>query len=269
MDTKLLKEQLQALSKQAEKITYKSLPKTKHGYPNALSSDWYAWAQRTENIITENFKRDSAPINLIEKGRKSESSILRNGPDKFNRSKKLIVGAISEALEAIESDFYSEIKHLKPSQDQSIDPEKIFIVHGHDHETKNELELFVREIGLEPVVLHREADEGQTIIEKFEKHSSVGYAFILLTPDDEVIIKRNDNGNVKQTEFQSRPNVLFEFGYFVAHLGRNRVCCIANSKVSLPSDISGLIYKQFKDNLEEVKYSLVKELRKANYDANL
>jgi len=36
---------------------------------------------------------------------------------------------------------------------------------------------------LEPIVLHRQPDEGKTIIEKFEKHEDVGYVFILLTPD--------------------------------------------------------------------------------------
>ena len=45
--------------------------------------------------------------------------------------------------------------------------------------------------GLEPVVLPRQADEGMAIIEKFEKHSEVGYAFILLTPGPEGVGLRN------------------------------------------------------------------------------
>jgi len=39
------------------------------------------------------------------------------------------------------------------------------------------------EVGLQPIVLHRQPDEGLTIIEKFEKHSDVSFA-LLLTPDD-------------------------------------------------------------------------------------
>lgn len=61
---------------------------------------------------------------------------------------------------------------------------KVFVVHGRDEVAKTGLEVFLHEIGLEPIVLHRQADEGLTIIEKFEKHSDVGYAFILLTPDE-------------------------------------------------------------------------------------
>jgi len=56
-------------------------------------------------------------------------------------------------------------------------------VHEHDDELKQQREMFLTELGLEPV-LHREADEGQTIIGKIENHSEVGYAFILLTPDE-------------------------------------------------------------------------------------
>ena len=57
-------------------------------------------------------------------------------------------------------------------------------MHGRNEIAKTNLEVFLHEISLEPVVLHRQADEGLTIIEKFEKHSNVGYAFILLTPDE-------------------------------------------------------------------------------------
>ena len=56
------------------------------------------------------------------------------------------------------------------------DSSKVFVVHGHDYISKSDLEMFLIKIGLEPIVLHRQADEGQTIIEKFEKHSDVGYA---------------------------------------------------------------------------------------------
>ena len=55
-----------------------------------------------------------------------------------------------------------------PSQPRT---KKVFVVHGHDEVAKTNLEVFLHEIGLEPVVLHRLADEGMTIIEKFEKQA--------------------------------------------------------------------------------------------------
>src|SRR5215204_3628037 len=36
-------------------------------------------------------------------------------------------------------------------------------------------------IGFEPIILHEQANRGRTIIEKFEAHSEVGFAVILLT----------------------------------------------------------------------------------------
>ena len=50
---------------------------------------------------------------------------------------------------------------------------KVFVVHGHDHELKSDVEVFLNNIGLEPITLHRQVDEGLTIIEKFEKHATL------------------------------------------------------------------------------------------------
>lgn len=144
---------------------------------------------------------------------------------------------------------------------------KVFVVHGHDEIAKTNLEVFLHEIGLEPVVLHRQADEGLTVIEKFEKHSDVGYAFILLTPDEISYVKADESkdDNKRQKEYRARPNVIFEFGYFVGKLGRSRVCCLYTGDVSLPSDISGMIYKKFTNSIEEVAYSIIKDLKVSGY----
>jgi len=59
--------------------------------------------------------------------------------------------------------------------------------------------------------------------------------------------------------------VIFEFGYFVGKLGRPRVCCLYKGDVTLPSDIDGLLYKKFNKSVEEVAYSITKELRASGY----
>ena len=41
---------------------------------------------------------------------------------------------------------------------------KVFIVHGHDEVAKTNLEVFLNEIGLQPIVLHRQADEGLKLL---------------------------------------------------------------------------------------------------------
>jgi predicted nucleotide-binding protein len=144
---------------------------------------------------------------------------------------------------------------------------RVFVVHGHDEAAKTSLEVFLHEIGLEPIVLHRQADEGLTIIEKFEKHSDVGYAFVLLTPDEVSYLSAEENrpDADRNKEFRARPNVLFEFGYFVGKLGRSRVCCLYFGNVSLPSDVSGMIYKKYEKSIDEVAYGIIKDLRAAGY----
>lgn len=144
---------------------------------------------------------------------------------------------------------------------------KVFVVHGRDEIAKTNLEIFLHENGFEPVVLHRQADQGMTIIEKFEKHSDVGYAFILLTPDEIAYLATEDlKPDAERTkEFRARPNVIFEFGYFVGRLSRSRVCCLYTGDVTLPSDISGMIYKRYEKNIEEVAYSILKDLKAAGY----
>ncbi len=37
---------------------------------------------------------------------------------------------------------------------------KIFIVHGHDDALIQEVEKFIRKIGLEPIILHEQANKG-------------------------------------------------------------------------------------------------------------
>lgn len=145
---------------------------------------------------------------------------------------------------------------------------KVFVVHGRDELAKTSLEVFLHEIGLQPIVLHRQADEGLTVIEKFEKHSDVNYAFIILTPDEVAYLRLEEtlSDDQRNKELRARPNVIFEFGYFVGKLGRSRVCCIYTGDVVLPSDIHGMIYKKFNQSIDEVAYSIMKDLKASGYD---
>lgn len=157
----------------------------------------------------------------------------------------------------IQSDTIQTIEAL-------VNSKKVFIVHGRDELAKTNLEAILHEMNLEPIVLHRKADEGQTVIEKFEKHGrDVAYAFILLTPDEIAYLSSEDSlpDIERKKETRARPNVIFEFGYFVGKLGRNRVCCLYTGNVTLPSDLNGFVYKKYNTSIEEVAYSIQKDLK--------
>lgn len=168
---------------------------------------------------------------------------------------------------AVNEDTFGELR--QPSA-ESVSPtisNKVFVVHGHDSALKAEIEQFLSQVGLEAVVLHRQPDQGQTIIEKFEKYSDVGYAIILLTPDEVAytVAQRALPAEQRATEMRARPNVIFEFGYFVGKLGRSRVCCIHKGEVVLPSDLHGLVYKKVDSSLESQAFGLIRELKTAGY----
>lgn len=98
---------------------------------------------------------------------------------------------------------------------------KVFIVHGHDRAVKESTIRFVEKLGLTPVVLDESPNKGRTIIEKFEDLAAdVVFAIVLFTPDD--VGGKAARGTKLQR--RARQNVVFELGFFVGRLGRDRVC---------------------------------------------
>ena len=111
----------------------------------------------------------------------------------------------------------------------------------------------------EAVILHEQASQGMTIIEKIEAHGDVGFAVVLLTPDD--------SGAKKGSEAVSRArqNVILELGYFIGRLGRARVTALRRGDVEVPSDFGGVVYENF-DSGGGWKQALAKELAAAGFE---
>ncbi len=143
---------------------------------------------------------------------------------------------------------------------------EVFIVYGHDIIARDNLELLLRRMGLEPIVLQNLTAAGDTVIEKLERylgeHGNVGFACVLLTPDDEGHKASHPN----EKKYRPRQNVVLELGMVLARLGRHRVAILHKGSVELPSDISGLIYIAFAERVDEVKAKLFRELQDAGYN---
>ena len=138
---------------------------------------------------------------------------------------------------------------------------KCFIVHGRHVETKVAIARFLEKIGIEPIILHEQANGGRTIIEKFEDHSDVGFSVIILSDDDYgcLLTEYNDKNSLKT---RARQNVVFEFGYFIGKMGRSRVAAVFKGKIEKPSDLDGIAYIEYDDN-DGWKLQLAKELSNA------
>ena len=141
--------------------------------------------------------------------------------DMVEESKEDIKNQITVLESIIERlDLITEKEEGKTnSKTETTNTNKVFIVHGHNETIKEKVARLLEKLNLEPIILHEQTNNGNTIIEKFEQHSdSVNFAIILLTADDEGKASKEDNYKPR-----ARQNVILEMGYFYGKLGRNRV----------------------------------------------
>lgn len=201
---------------------------------------------------------------LIEKMGEDPSFAISFGHTYYSSSTKLtasIRAIVSQLIIPFVRDYkifvlnkgHTELKLMRPKSN------KIFIVHGHDGEAREMVARFIGIVGFEPVILNEQANQGMTVIEKIVANSDVGFAIVLLTPDDE----GRKKGDVT-FEPRARQNVLLELGYFIAHLGRPNVCALRRGAVDIPSDFAGVVWESM-DAGSNWKQALGKELAAAGY----
>jgi predicted nucleotide-binding protein len=136
---------------------------------------------------------------------------------------------------------------------------KVFVVYGHDQAARTELEAMLRRWGLEPLIFDQIKSGGQTIIEKLETvRAEADFAVVLATTDDE----GHWTEHPEEKGYRARQNVVLELGMMLAILGRPKVAVLLKSDVHMerPSDIQGLIYISYKDNVSEAALTLAKEI---------
>lgn len=181
-------------------------------------------------------------------------------------AESILTSMIEEIQEYWENETLPTNVNDSPPPGPSEPSTRVFIIHGRDSESKEILARFFTKLGLDPVILHEQLNQGQTIIEKFERHAHVGFAIALLTPDDLGALAGDNPGFSPR----ARQNVVFEMGYFLGALGRHNVCALVKGDIELPSDYAGVSYITL-DTAGAWKLTLVRELKGAglNVDANL
>ena len=224
-------------------------------HESVRSPSFTKWERSTRKTIEMIFDKDSDDvvqfISLF-----SLVANTRQFADALQRAEAMLESMIEEIEETWTRDDDHRVLPSSPVQD----PKKVFLVHGHDSGVKNAVARFLQENGLTVVILDEIPGQGRTIIEKVEDHSSVGYAVVLMTPDD--IATGPDGGEL---DYRARQNVIFELGFFMGKLQRGRVCVIAKESIELPSNYWGVEYIPW-DAGEGWKYKLQRELKAANLD---
>jgi len=141
---------------------------------------------------------------------------------------------------------------------------RVFVVHGREEGAKETVARFISELGLEPIILHEQPNQGRTIIEKFEAHSAVDYAIVLFTPDD----FGYPAGAPDKGRPRARQNVILELGFFLGALGRGRVCVLYSGDLEIPSDYEGVIYVQL-DEKGAWRLAVAREMKDAGVSVDL
>jgi len=199
---------------------------------------------------------------------KGHSDFFHQGEDSFFRSPhwKIFLNRFNPIINTAswEVILYENDKiliSLRHEADAKKDMKKVFIVHGRDKDAKKNVTDFITELGFEPIILDEQASGGQTIIQKLETYSNVGFGVVLYTPCD-VGMKEGDEKLLPR----ARQNVVFEHGYLIAKLGRENVVAIVKGEIEKPSDISGIAYIHYKRNWRN---DLVKEMKDAGYAVDM
>lgn len=140
------------------------------------------------------------------------------------------------------------------------DHSRVFIVHGHDDASRETVARFIAIMGLQPIILHEQATRGMTIPEKLAANANVGFAVVLLTPDD--VGRNREEWELRE---RARQNVILELGYFLGRIGRERVCALLKGNIEIPTDYLNVGYIRFDDGGGR-RQQLARELEGAGYD---
>lgn len=229
----------------------------------ATSPAFRSWKAKAERFLIKKYGEQSFEYKKLRNTRfepncwgMDEEQNLRNEVKKC-RNELLSCKAIFKTY--LEEMAEEAEPSVQPQPAQPSNMTKIFIVHGHDGELKHSVARLVEKQGIEAVILSEQANQGRTIIEKFEANSDVGGAICLFTADD--VGKAKDAASESS---RARQNVVLETGYFMGKLGRDHVVILADSGIEIPSDLSGVVYT----NTTNWEVSLLKDLKAMGYEVD-
>ena len=234
------------------------------------SSEFHLWREESQVVVRHAFGEHSDQLSKFKVVAYAPLAFFPDTPGRYFR--QAFERGLAEAAVKLESMIFEVTKYPQSDDDAEsaartdvLDTSncKVFVIHGHDTTAKLELARFLAQLDLDPVILEEQASEGNTIIEKVDKNAVVNYAVALLTPDDAVVAAGESAAKPR-----ARQNVIFELGYFIGRLGRNRVCALTKGEPEIPSDYSGVVYIPMESG--DWQISLVRELKAAGFavDAN-
>lgn len=225
-----------------------------------------SWAIMCREIFIRSFEHPNN-TDLVGFDRSGVSYVISDLVEEYKsaiRDQIAYIKGFIERMSLIPCNVEKQEKQEAASTKVTTDSNKVFIVHGHDSNTRNEAELLVKQLGFEPVVLFKQPNKGDTIIEKLLRESSeVAFAIVLYTKCDEG--KAVEESDLKP---RARQNVVFEHGLMCGLLGRKYVVALVEDGVEVPGDLSGVVYITL-DAAKRWQFDVAREMKASGLQVDL
>jgi predicted nucleotide-binding protein len=227
---------------------------------SATSQTEHGYQLRTEEGAVVNWYPSTGKVQV--QGKKEPKA-------KFESAWSAYTGRATAPAVPVLSAGEAEPPPVAPSN-PAIANKKVFVVHGHDDVAREQLELVLHKLGLDPFVLANTGGGGLTIIEALEseigpKHSQARFGIVLMTPDDMGYSKKDGEAAVQP---RARQNVVLEMGMLISAVGRPNVAILKKGHLEVPSDAQGILYLGFNDHVKETVPRLADRLRSAGFVLN-
>ncbi|MBO6244436.1 MAG: nucleotide-binding protein [Clostridia bacterium] len=226
--------------------------------------EFTGWLFKVKKYINDKYGENSFPMNEFNKIKFSLGLYIAGMPhsdyvDACCRGIKKTKEILNVYYDELVNDG-QRIGNDETKKNNIINYNSIFIVHGHDEALKEKVARIIEKQNIKAIILCEQTNKGKTIIEKFEEYADVPCAICLFTKDDIAV----DKSKPKEL-LRARQNVVFETGYFMGKIGRDKVIILADSEIDMPSDLGGVLY--ISNNNWET--DVLKELRRIGYSIDM
>lgn len=232
---------------------------------------YLSWESRTAAVLEASFKvsgfMTSSPkdefngtaVSLLDLKISATTIPYERMPEVLTdiREKIRVLRSIRDRLDVYET-AAAATTHSDSPQDAPI-----FLVHGQNLGRRETVRRFLETItDRDVVVLAEQPNRGQDLLGKLLSNAQQAcFAVVLLTADDM-------GGRDQETQNpRARQNVVFELGFFIALLGRDKVAALNDPEIEIPTDFSGVAYIPIDG--ESWQMELARELKAAGIKVSL
>ena len=228
------------------------------GYNAKMQSQYLLWRKNCLDALSKCGEKGAAL--------RSQLTNDENGPYFYQTSAQRVHEALKEALKSAEvirvpaappTAVQPHTEPEKPKIVESAGPKstapsahRVLIVSAANNPLLSQLTSLLKELGIEASVYQRTGGGSDALLTYVEKQATTHYAFYLVGSED-------------------IPSAMFEMGYLVGKIGAGKICCIYQKDVAVPKNIPGVQRKEIIVKLEEISFSLVKELKAAGYSVSI